>query len=85
MSTILAFTVDEACSVARIGKTGIYKAVGTGVLVARSMDARRLFCERPASIYRKLANNQSKANRSNKRKTASQLSPHNRNKLYHLG
>jgi len=42
MSTILAYTVDEACSVARIGKTAIYKAIGTGKLVARKYGRKTL-------------------------------------------
>ena len=44
MSTIpaLAFTVDEACSVARIGRTALYKAIGTGELVARKYGRKTL-------------------------------------------
>ena len=40
--TTLAYTVDEACSVAGIGRTALYKAIGTGELVARKYGRKTL-------------------------------------------
>ena len=42
MSTILAYTVDGACSIANIGRTALYKAIGTGELVARKYGRKTL-------------------------------------------
>ena len=44
MSTVptLAYTVDEACSVAGIRRTALYKAIGTGELVARKYGRKTL-------------------------------------------
>ena len=44
MSTapILAYTVNEACSVAGIRRTALYKAIGTGELVARKYRRKTL-------------------------------------------
>ena len=44
MSTVptIAYTVDEACDIACIGRTAIYKAISTGELVARKYGRKTL-------------------------------------------
>ena len=58
--TTLAYTVDEACSVAGIGRTALYKAIGTGELVARKYGRKTLILAsdlhrfKPEAIVREL-------------------------------
>ena len=42
MSTILAYTVDGACSIANIGRTALYKAIGIGELAARKFGRKMI-------------------------------------------
>jgi excisionase family DNA binding protein len=45
-----AFTVAEACAAARVGKTVLYQAISSGVLVARKRGRRTLVL--PADLKR---------------------------------
>jgi excisionase family DNA binding protein len=40
--SVLAYTVDEACNVARIGKTALYQAINKGDLPAKKRGRRTL-------------------------------------------
>ena len=45
MSTPIAYTVKEACSLSRTGKTTLYGAIRRGELVARKLGKKTLILE----------------------------------------
>jgi excisionase family DNA binding protein len=40
MNTPLAYSIAEACEIARIGRTSIYEAINSGALIARKNGRR---------------------------------------------
>ena len=44
MNTPLAYSIGEACSVARAGRTAIYEAIRDGALTARKRGRKTLIC-----------------------------------------
>lgn len=45
MSTPIAYTIKEACTVSRTGKTTLYSAIRRGDLVARKLGKKTLILE----------------------------------------
>ena len=42
MNTALAYSIAEACAIARAGRTAIYKAIREGALIARKRGRKTL-------------------------------------------
>jgi excisionase family DNA binding protein len=42
MNTALAYSIAEACAIARVGRTAIYEAIREGTLIARKRGRKTL-------------------------------------------
>jgi excisionase family DNA binding protein len=50
MNSPLAYSIAEACAIARAGRTAIYEAIGNGTLTARKRGRKTLIL--PADLQR---------------------------------